>query len=182
MFCPTCGQELSPQARFCRNCGAAVTAAAPAAADQLGATLDSVYQTVAPPVVYAGFWLRFLAYLIDWILLNIVGFFIGMVCGALLPKEPAQIVAVLIAISVNWLYFATLESSEWQATLGKRALNLAVTDLNGQRISFARATGRFFGKVLSGCALFGGFIMIAFTEQKQGLHDMLADTLVIRRA
>jgi uncharacterized RDD family membrane protein YckC len=82
---------------------------------------------------------------------------------------------------LNWLYFSLLESSSWQATLGKKALGLEVTDLAGRRISFGRATGRFFAKYISAIILMIGFLMAAFTEKKQALHDILAGTLVIRK-
>jgi len=78
------------------------------------------------------------------------------------------------------LYFVLMESSAKQGTLGKMALGLVVTDTNGNRISPARALGRYFAKILSGAILMIGFIMVAFTERKQGLHDMLANTLVLR--
>jgi uncharacterized RDD family membrane protein YckC len=81
---------------------------------------------------------------------------------------------------VQWLYDALTTSSSWQATVGKKVLRLKVTDEAGNRISFGRATGRFFGKLLSGMIMNIGFIMIAFTERKQGLHDMIAGTRVIR--
>jgi uncharacterized RDD family membrane protein YckC len=73
-----------------------------------------------------------------------------------------------------------MESSSKQATLGKMALALKVTDLQGRRISFARATGRHFAKIISGMILLIGYIMAGFTERKQALHDMIAGTLVIR--
>ena len=60
------------------------------------------------------------------------------------------------------------------------ALGMKVTDLAGNRISFLRATGRYFAKIISALILFIGFIMVAFTEKKQGLHDMIAGTLVVR--
>ena len=81
---------------------------------------------------------------------------------------------------INWLYFALLESSSMQGTLGKKALGMIVTDLSGNRIGFGRATGRYFGKILSAIILGIGFIMVAFTERKQGLHDLLANTLVYK--
>lgn len=83
-------------------------------------------------------------------------------------------------ILLMWLYYAFLESSSWQGTIGKKAVGLRVTDMNGNRISFGRATGRYFGMILSGVICFIGWIMIAFTEKKQGLHDMLAGTLVLK--
>jgi uncharacterized RDD family membrane protein YckC len=72
-----------------------------------------------------------------------------------------------------------MESSSKQATLGKMALGIIVTDLEGQRISFGKATGRHFSKIVSGIILYIGFIMVAFTEKKQGLHDMMAGCLVV---
>lgn len=74
-----------------------------------------------------------------------------------------------------------MESSAKQATLGKMAVGIVVTDMNGGRISFGNATGRFFGKILSGLIIYVGFIMVAFTDKKQGLHDMMAGTLVVQK-
>jgi uncharacterized RDD family membrane protein YckC len=78
------------------------------------------------------------------------------------------------------LYFPLMESSKWQATLGKRAVGIIVTDLDGNKISVGRAFGRFFGKIVSAIILYIGFIMAGFTERKQGLHDIMASTLVIK--
>jgi uncharacterized RDD family membrane protein YckC len=86
----------------------------------------------------------------------------------------------IITQVVAWIYEAWMTSSDRQATVGKIAVGLKVTDLNGQRISFARATGRHFAKILSAMILMIGFIMVAFTERKQGLHDLLAGTLVVK--
>ena len=102
------------------------------------------------------------------------------------PEELIPMLGVLFKMFIirtilHWLYFALMESSTWQATLGKKALGLEVTDLEGKRIGFGRASGRFFGKILSALILWIGFIMAGFTERKQALHDMLAGTLVIRK-
>ncbi|MBN1301602.1 MAG: RDD family protein [Melioribacteraceae bacterium] len=86
---------------------------------------------------------------------------------------------VFISVIVKWLYYALFESSGKQATVGKMLLGLKVADLNNHRIGFGRASGRFFGKILSSVILNFGYLMIAFTEKKQGLHDMLAGTVVI---
>ncbi len=80
-----------------------------------------------------------------------------------------------------WLYFAIMESSAWQATLGKKALGLYVTDYDGRKISFARATGRHFAKILSTLILFIGYMMAGFTARKQALHDMIAGCLVLKK-
>jgi uncharacterized RDD family membrane protein YckC len=80
-----------------------------------------------------------------------------------------------------WLYFAVFESSHWQATIGKRLCGLIVVTEDGSRLSFARATGRFLGKYISGLILSVGYLMAAFTARKQALHDIMAGTLVLRR-
>ncbi|MFH1195056.1 MAG: RDD family protein [bacterium] len=101
----------------------------------------------------------------------------------LIPIISTFIIAVLmIAVFttiISWLYFALMESSAKQATLGKMALGIKVTDLMGNRISFGKATGRYFAKILSGMILYIGFIMAGFTEKKQALHDIIAGCLVM---
>lgn len=87
-------------------------------------------------------------------------------------------ILALLTIGATWLYEALMESSSYQATLGKMIFGLKVTDLYGNRIDFARATGRHFAKFLSAMILCVGFIMVGFTERKQGLHAMIAGTLV----
>lgn len=141
---------------------------------------------------YAGFWWRFLAYLIDGMISACVFFPLGMILGVAIvasgedPSSPPMIGARLglngVSLLVTWLYYALCESSSWQGTVGKKVCGLRVTDLNGNRINFGKATGRHFGKILSGLILGIGFIMIAFTDQKQGLHDMMAGTLVLKGA
>ena len=85
-----------------------------------------------------------------------------------------------VALIGSWLYFAIQESGPAQATIGKRVMGLRVTDISGQRISFGRASGRFFGKIVSGMIFYIGFIMAGFTERKRALHDMIAGTLVVK--
>lgn len=87
----------------------------------------------------------------------------------------------LIDLAVAWTYFATMESGPWQATVGKRALRLVVVDGRGARLSILRASGRYLGKYVSILLLGIGFIMAAFTARKQALHDLMADTVVLRR-
>ena len=154
-------------------------------------------------VQYAGFWLRFVAYIIDDLIVGFVGFlislpFIGGIIFSAINMENTQEITgssfmgiagilgsvtglVLASIAVGWLYFALMESSKNQGTLGKMALSLKVTDLEGNPISFARATGRYFGKILSSMIMMIGYILAGLTEKKQALHDMLAGCLVIRQ-
>lgn len=141
---------------------------------------------------YAGFWIRVGAYIIDAIVVGVVGAVIGGIFGAGMGTAASagadpdavftggSMLLNLISLLVGVAYFAGLESSSWQATLGKKALGLVVTDLNGNRISLAKAIGRYFAKILSAIILLIGFIMVAFTDKKQGLHDMLAGTLVLK--
>src|SRR5713226_10045376 len=148
-----------------------------------------MFQTFEAPV-YAGFWLRFLAYFIDTLISCAIFIPVGIILGLIIVasgSDPDAADMLLVRFSTNglsivagWLYFSLCESSSWQGTVGKKVLGLRVTDLDGQRISFANATGRHFGKILSGLILGIGFIMVAFTERKQGLHDIMASTLVAK--
>ena len=90
------------------------------------------------------------------------------------------IVVWSLFIFAGWVYEASLESSSRQATLGKMALGLKVTDEYSRRITFARASARYFSKILSRMVFFVGYIMAGFTARKQALHDMIAGTLVVR--
>lgn len=139
-------------------------------------------------VEYASFWWRTLALLIDGVLLYFVNMMISVPFSmqgflSVNPEDPSEIISLmlmysLLSLVIYWLYDALLESSKFQATFGKMAIKLFVTDEQGKKISFARATGRHFGKYLSMMILFIGFVMVAFTPKKQGLHDILAGTLV----
>jgi uncharacterized RDD family membrane protein YckC len=154
--------------------------------------------------LYAGFWPRFLAYLIDRVILGmaVLALFIPLLFltglagnlellershGRPDPAFVGSLIAVIfelvaIAVLVQWLYFAYLESGEKQATWGKQALGIYVTNLTGNRITFGNASGRYFAKIVSGMIPLGiGYIMAAFTERKQALHDMIASTLVLQR-
>jgi len=142
---------------------------------------------------FGGFWRRFVAYILDAIIINvgtsIIGGLIGVGIGMQAVTGGSNLAALetisgitggLIGLVGSWLYSALLESSSYQATPGKMALGLVVTDEMGQRISFGRATGRYFAKILSSLILLIGFFMIGWTARKQGLHDMLAGTLVYK--
>jgi len=189
-------------ATSCQNCGltlssnlAPTQAAAPARA--YAAAPPVAY---APPSIYGGFWIRFLAHLIDHVILGAVAaplFFI-MVLPSIVriahqaerdqEPSPELIVAIVssafvyiaLAFIGQWLYEALLTSSLWQGTIGKKVLRLKVVDEAGNRIGFGRATGRFFAKILSSMFFCIGFIMVGLTDRKRGLHDMLAGTMVMK--
>ena len=134
-------------------------------------------------VAYGGFWIRVVAYLIDAILLTIVYGIVARLLGIDIFEsdwrhyDPLD---NLLSLVIGWLYFALLESSERGATVGKMVMGLRVVTSDGQRLSFMNATGRYFAKILSAIILFIGFIMVAFTDRKRGLHDIIAGTLVIK--
>jgi uncharacterized RDD family membrane protein YckC len=144
---------------------------------------------------YASFWQRVGAYLIDFLLITAVTCPIGMAMGAFAAVAgrsgddgaqaaslAMQMIVNAISIVAGWLYFALLESSSWQGTVGKKILGIRVADEDGHRIGFGRATGRYFAKIISSLICLIGFIMAAFTEKQQGLHDMIAGTLVLQGA
>ena len=183
MYCTRCGATIAEDAAFCPACGnpvIPVAGTAPAAA-------------VPVRTAYAGFWLRFVAWFIDVLILSAVGLIVLVPLVPVLfrrgpfegpmgwPMAPTFLWFWPLNLVGVWLYFALFESSSWQATPGKRALGLFVTDMQGRPISFARATGRYFGKILSSAILMIGYIMAGFTAKKQALHDILADCLVLRR-
>jgi uncharacterized RDD family membrane protein YckC len=180
--------------------------APPVPAPPVGAPTYSYAATMQPPphLVYAGFWLRFVAIFIDGLIvgipLSIFGAVIGGIVGfsyrAAHSDSKFTIMApdgtfnagfivmelglMFISMLVKWLYFALQESSSAQATIGKRVMGLRVTDLAGQRLGFGQASGRFFAKIVSNLTACIGYIMAGFTERKQALHDMIAGTLVVK--
>jgi len=123
---------------------------------------------------YAGFWIRAAACIIDFVILVVIGTFFGVFTGA------DWLAQLLVNYVSAWVYTAGLTSSHFQATLGKKVLGLKVVDLNGGRISFAHASGRWLAEILSGIILGIGYLMIAFNSKKQGLHDQIAGTYVIK--
>ena len=131
------------------------------------------------PRNYAGFWIRFGAIFLDGLILLVANSLIVYLMTGSIVSPGFFSLPQLMTIIMGWLYFALQERGPAQATLGKRALGLKVTDLNGNRISFGRATGRHFGKWLSAIILLIGFLMMVWSEKRQTLHDMMAGTLVL---
>lgn len=162
--------------------------------------------TYAPPAAldtarYGGFWIRFVAIIIDGLLLGIAQalivtpVFAGLGIAAADPSmmNPEDGMAVFsammgamgliqaVSLVIGWLYFALMQSSKHQATLGKMALGLKVVDSEGNRLTFGRATLRYIGKFVSSLVLMIGYIIAAFNPRKQALHDMIASTYVIKK-
>ena len=134
---------------------------------------------------YASFWHRLVAALVDGIITTIMGAIAGGIMGFIIGLstggiEGAKLAGNIIGIIIGWLYGALLESSHKQATWGKQMMKIRVSDLNGDRISFGKATGRYFGKIISTIILLIGYFMMLWTERKQTLHDKMAGCLVTK--
>ena len=133
---------------------------------------------------YAGFWKRVAAFVIDFVIIAICSIPVTFIFYAYFSNDEPSVAERKVqgmGLAFAWLYFALMESSAYQGTVGKIFLGIKVTDLNGHKIGFGRATGRHFGKIISAIILFVGFIMVAFTKRKQGLHDIMAGCLVLNR-
>jgi uncharacterized RDD family membrane protein YckC len=133
---------------------------------------------------YAGFWVRFWASIVDsiiWtpllLLIYLKFTFDAILMGA---EQGLAFLYFLVSVITPWLYTALFEAGKWQATPGKRLLGVYVTDMNGQRISFGRASGRYFSKFISSLIFGIGYIIAGLTQNKQALHDKIASTLVYR--
>jgi uncharacterized RDD family membrane protein YckC len=125
---------------------------------------------------YAGFFRRLIASIIDIFIIILLMSFIQFITGI---KEERFFYILIILFS--WSYFAYQDSSVSQGTVGKQAMNIVITDLNGRRISFTCATKRFMGKILASLPFFAGFLPVFINKNKQGIHDKIAKTLVIVR-
>jgi uncharacterized RDD family membrane protein YckC len=209
MYCSRCGAAVADGVAFCSACGQSMGAVA-STQTQVGVLPPPPPQpqiVAGVPVLYAGFWLRVVAAIIDSL---IIGIPLGAIAFALIASSlpaimrmqqgeapimvmatilPRLIVIGIIYLIGSWLYWAGTESSEWQATLGKKALGLYVTDMEGRRTTFGRTSGRFWaGRGIGAVPYLGGLyfliscIMAGLTEKKQALHDMIANCLVLRKA
>jgi uncharacterized RDD family membrane protein YckC len=188
VICPQCGADITGGAETCPRCGE------PSPDPSSGPATPTPRPVAIRRVIYAGFWRRAAAYVFDVLLLSLL--LDPLILEPLIarngiaPQElysfssghARQIFAIQMLIGfVAWVYWAVLESSPWRATLGKKLFGIEVTDLNGRRVSFARATGRHFAKNISLLMLGIGFLMAGFTEKKQAFHDILASCLVVRK-
>lgn len=179
-YCSECGQPRHPDelARFgdrlvCANCKNAY-------AQKLREGVPAV-----ATFTYAGFWIRFVAVLIDTIILFVVGLIVQLPFAGLLTSRRMDLMLMAMGIQylIGLVIGATYEGvflSRFGATPGKMALDLKVVRPDGGRLSLGRAVGRYFAKILSGVILLIGYIMAGFDAQKRALHDMLCDTRVIR--
>jgi len=209
VYCSKCGSEISAAATFCATCGQPIAGLVPVPPVPIAAPPTYTTAPVAPAagggnVAYAGFWLRFVGWLIDSFVSGfafvvlLIPLFVLTGAGAALSRigsgedisdEAAAFLGIGflsgffgILLVVSWLYYALSESSSWQGTVGKKILNMYVTDISGKPISFGRASGRFFARIITRMIPLGiGYIMAGFTEKRQAIHDMIASCLVLRK-
>jgi uncharacterized RDD family membrane protein YckC len=209
MYCPICGTEAASASSFCFKCGGklpvAVEGAALAGEAVAGQAVPAKPMAWNEPVPvatsdapYAGFFVRLLAFVIDGVVVGLLGYCIALLGvwivynaengGALatyadfLSEMTLTIVCISLSAISCLLYFAIFEKSSAQATLGKRIMRIKVVGLNGERIGFGRALARTVAKAISFATAGFGFFMAGFTGRKQALHDKLAGCLVVRRA
>lgn len=184
MYCSQCGVMNDASAKFCTECGSKLNSKSTAENEHA--------ETENKVPTYAGFWYRALAAIIDTVLCQLVAIIIvlplAFALGASMADSASmyeievagEALGYILGLVIQWLWFTISESSRWQASLGKKLLGLKVTDVTGKRIGFGKANARYWSKIISLLILFIGYLMVAFTEKKQGLHDKIAGTLVIK--
>ena len=202
MFCPKCGKETDASGKFCQWCGSDIESL-PTAKPVIAAAVED---EEGPEIgVYAGLGRRFIAWIIDTILTLLIGIvviaFFNLANGIkyayyiVVQRAPvssltesgtldAALVPIIAAfgmliVIIPWLYYAGFESSRSQATPGKLLMRTVVTDLEGNKPTFARVTLRHFAKFISALFVFIGFLAIGLTQKKQGFHDKIAGCLVL---
>jgi len=195
LYCQSCGAEARSTYKFCPVCGKVGVGPSrpgqqvpPVMAPPLpisGTISSPPPSPQAPPVnvgsmQYAGFWRRAAAFLLDGLFINLLA--IPLVALSYFLESEVHVLLLNIPVLILvWLYHALLESGPHQATWGKRIMSLVVSDMQGQRPSFGRTSGRFFSSILSILILYLGYFMSLFTERRQTLHDKLAGTVVLYR-
>jgi len=182
--CASCNVPNASNARFCTNCGASLMQVQPSPYESPTASNSG---SMVAEYAFAGFWKRFIAYIVDGILFALTfALIVTALGGSLLTLNQASPENIFAALGAYlfyypgwWLYFALMESSSAQATIGKKIMGIKVTDRNGHRLGFGQATGRHFAAFITQLTMTIGYLMAAFTARKQALHDMVAGTLVV---
>lgn len=182
MICTNCGTPNPEGARQCASCHTPFEAPIPVAPNVRDRNIrpELEVESMRRPAtieieVFAGFWRRFAAIALDYLIL------LPVAVGIVLFAPVRDLYVELLVVAVHWLYFAGLESSLAQATWGKSAFGIKVTDTEGERIGFLRATWRWVSKALSAAPVLLGFLLAAVTGKKRALHDFLAATVVVRK-
>jgi len=203
MFCPKCGKETDAMGKFCQWCGEDIETPPPA--PPVAVPEEEEREEPTDIGIYAGLGRRFLAFIVDFILILLFDLVAASVLGLTRGIQNLYFYAVqhvpassltmegtsmalygsiaasygILLIAIPWIYFAGFEASRSQATPGKVLLSMVVTDLEGCKPTFARVTLRHYAKFISALVFFLGFLMIGLTNNRQGLHDRIAGCLVL---
>jgi len=187
MICHRCGNIFQEGYQFCPGCGLELSGSATPADQARPIPAPPLPASLSSPALYAGFWRRVAAFLIDRFLLGFVNVFLCLfyifLSGMDWNGEELRTLSLTSAVFgflLRWLYCTLLESSASQATFGKAIIGIRVTDEQGCRISFLKANARYWAKLLSVLTFGFGYLMVGFTKRKQALHDLVAGTLVVR--
>jgi uncharacterized RDD family membrane protein YckC len=192
MHCLRCGAKLAEDEVGCSKCGFL---------EDIGNMKSKKVEPkstkgVSDKSIYAGFWWRGIALILDLLILIGGEALLAAIIGGLILLMSAisghhvdlHIIhsfavgfGVVFAFALNWVYFTWFESSKYQATLGKKIIGLIVADLDGQIISLGGANIRYWSKAISALILFGGFWMMVFSKKKRTLHDLIAGTVVLKQ-
>ncbi len=187
-ICSGCHTPNSPTSQYCYKCGLKLP-------DKVGSGFEYTGR-------YAGFWIRLLASFIDGIILGIINSVVMMITFLSIYGSTSDFLKTLesyvtlegtlpdsfwtfygiyylVSLIVSIAYY-TIAIGKWGRTIGKKALGLKILKADGSRVSYWRAFGRYWAYVLNGFTLYIGFLVIAFTEKKRGLHDYICDTVVIK--
>lgn len=189
-FCEECSNEVMATMRICPQCGSKTFSPEKMPIKNINVSVSNVtitgsaHQTSS--VLYAGFWERGAAYFVDMVIIMTASFGIGFILGLIFTMGGQDIntpqirsIFLFLQLLLPLIYFASLESGEKSATLGKRFLGLEVRTTSFQRVSWGQAFGRNLGRLISALTLCIGYFMQPFTAQKQSLHDKMAGTVVM---
>lgn len=200
MYCSRCGTQNPDleEVKFCRTCGTPLMQAtsepapagpppfAPVAAGPVaGAAIPLSPTAMAAVFPYGGFWIRFVAYLIDSVILAVVGGILGVLTGIYsvvvgMDEETVGVLLTVVGTLIGYLYFIILPPTVG-GSLGKVVLGYNIVGQDGRRIGYGRAFGRELSQTISAIALCLGFIWIGIDANKQGWHDKIAGTFVVRK-
>lgn len=195
--CPKCGWKTQVLCQVCQQKIPYNSTSCPECGDPEPLSSEEQKLVTGKEIVtkngYAGFWFRAIAIIVDSIIAQLVSIItvipLAFALGASMAgtstaseiESTGYVLGCVMGILIQWLYFTISESSIWQATLGKKMFGIFVTDMDGNKIGFGKANARYWSKIISALILFIGFIMVAFTQNKQGLHDIIAGTLVMKK-
>lgn len=184
--CPSCNAHNASSSRFCTACGSSLMVAQKKSSPYQSPTSHSDAPALVAEFAFAGFWKRLLAYIFDALIFTtafgLIIYLLGNSSGSSSMTDFGKIAGFyFLYYPAWWLYFSMMESSSLEGTLGKKIMGIKVSDLNGQPLTFGKATARHFSAFITQLTFSIGYIMSGFTARKQALHDIIAGTLVVNK-